>query len=94
MSESELMNAADGSLLDISVEEELCTSERFSCRICGASYARKASLKRHLKTHKDGCIKCSVYTQFFKTDEDKRKHIEGKHSPSPIMCESCGNDFL
>ncbi|KAH3730269.1 hypothetical protein DPMN_056252 [Dreissena polymorpha] len=41
MSESELMNAADGSLLDISLEE-LCTSKRFSCGICEASYARKA----------------------------------------------------
>ncbi|KAH3861616.1 hypothetical protein DPMN_024549 [Dreissena polymorpha] len=91
MSESELMNAADGSLLDISLEEELSTSERFSCGICEASYARKANLKRHLKTHEDGCIKCSVCTQFFKTDEDERKHIEVKHSP--IMCESCGNIF-
>ncbi|KAH3872736.1 hypothetical protein DPMN_035958 [Dreissena polymorpha] len=51
MSESELMNVADGSLLDISLEEELCTSERFSCGICETSYARKAYLKRHLKTH-------------------------------------------
>ncbi|KAH3795707.1 transcription factor IIIA-like [Dreissena polymorpha] len=91
MSESELMNSADGSLLDISLEEELCTSERFSCGICEASYARKAYLNRHLKTHEDGCIKCSVCTQFFKTEEDKRKHIEDKHRP--IMCESCGKVF-
>ncbi|KAH3873662.1 hypothetical protein DPMN_036899 [Dreissena polymorpha] len=75
MSESELMNAADGSLLDISLEEALCTIERFSCGICEANYARKAYLKRHLKTHEDGCIKCSVCIQFFKTEEDKRKHI-------------------
>ncbi|KAH3803431.1 hypothetical protein DPMN_131692 [Dreissena polymorpha] len=90
MSESELMNAADGSLLDISLEE-LCTSGRFSCGICKASYARKAYLKRHLKTHEDGCIKCSVCTQFFKNEEDKRKHIEDKHRP--IICESCGKFF-
>ena len=92
MSESELMNVADGSLLDISLEEELCTSERFSCGICEASYARKAYLKRHLKTHKDGCIKCTVCTQFFKTEEDKRKYIEVKHSH--FMCESCGKIFM
>ncbi|KAH3790546.1 hypothetical protein DPMN_168748 [Dreissena polymorpha] len=91
MSESKLMNAADGSLLDISEEEDYCTSERFSCGICEASYARKASLKRHLKTHESGCIKCLVCTQFFKTDEDKRKHIVEKHSP--IMCKSCGKIF-
>ncbi|KAH3717039.1 hypothetical protein DPMN_059819 [Dreissena polymorpha] len=77
MSESKLINAADGSLLDISLEE-LCTRERFSCGICEASYARKAYLKRHLKTHEDGCIKCSVCTQFFKTKKDKRKHMRLK----------------
>ena len=33
MSESELMNAADGSLLDISLEEELCTSD-FILPVC------------------------------------------------------------
>ncbi|KAH3784620.1 hypothetical protein DPMN_162581 [Dreissena polymorpha] len=91
MSESELMNAADCSLLDISLEEELSTSERFSRGICEASYARKANLKRHLKTHEDGFIKCSVCTQFFKNEEDKRKQIEVKHSP--VMCESCGKIF-
>ncbi|KAH3859161.1 hypothetical protein DPMN_101877 [Dreissena polymorpha] len=91
MRESELMIAADGSLLDISLEEELSTSERFSCGICEASYARKANLKRHLKTHEDGCIKCSVCTQFLKNEDDKRKHIEVKHSP--ILCDSCGKIF-
>ncbi|KAH3721845.1 hypothetical protein DPMN_064793 [Dreissena polymorpha] len=72
------MPPTNGSLLDISLDEELCTSERFSCGICEASYARKAYLKRHLKTHEDGCIKCSVCTikcsvctKFFKTEEDK-----------------------
>ncbi|XP_052214627.1 zinc finger protein 778-like isoform X2 [Dreissena polymorpha] len=91
MSESELMNAANGSLLDISLEEKSSTSERFSCGICEESYYRKASLNRHLKTHENGCIKCSVCTQFFKTEEDKKKHIEVKHSP--IVCESCGKIF-
>ncbi|KAH3716114.1 hypothetical protein DPMN_058832 [Dreissena polymorpha] len=81
------MNAADGSLLDLSVEEELVLAS--GSRLEVVSYARKASLKRHLKTHGDGCLKCSVCTQFYKTDEDKRKHIEEK----PVTCESCGKIF-
>ena len=44
----EYADTLDGSLLDVSVNEEV--KETFECDICGGHYSTKANLKRHLKT--------------------------------------------
>ena len=46
----------DGSLLDVSVNEEV--KETFECDICGGHYSTKANLKRHLKKHEDPAFEC------------------------------------
>ena len=67
----------DGSLLDVSVNEEV--KETFECDICGGHYSTKANLKRHLKKHEDPAFECKKCTQYFPSAAET-KFLNGKIS--------------
>ncbi|XP_053395655.1 gastrula zinc finger protein XlCGF7.1-like [Mercenaria mercenaria] len=82
----------DGSLLDISIEEEV-DNEVFDCGICSKSYKTKDNLKRHLKVHDDKYkFSCTCCTLFFTTEHEYNVHKQLKHSTS-FLCITCGKTF-
>ena len=81
----------DGSLLDVSVNEEV--KETFECDICGGHYSTKANLKRHLKKHEDPAFECKKCTQYFPSAAELTTHQEAKHSQKNELCITCGKAF-
>ena len=81
----------DGSLLDVSVNEEV--KETFECNICGGHYSTKANLKRHLKKHEDPAFECKKCTQYFPSAAELTTHQEAKHTQKNELCITCGKAF-
>ena len=88
----EFEDPLDGSLLDVSYQEEV--GEQYTCGICDASYSTKQHLKRHLKAHDDRfSFQCRSCTQYFTTEDALISHKNPKHSAKSHLCTSCGKTF-
>lgn len=62
------------------------------CCICAKEIKIKYNMKRHLRTHLPGQIKCIMCNQFFNSLEEKEEHMEKRHA-SHHICETCGVSF-
>ena len=66
----------------------------YICEICGASYARKIGLSKHLKKHderyKFRCKTCSVY---FITQDELDDHQQKTGCQKSHLCSCCGKAF-
>ena len=85
MSDSEA-DLIDGPLLDVSGTETVATTHRCNNFVYDRQYQSKASLKRHLKVHEKDVIRCSLCSQYFKSEEEKKAHVEMKHPR--VVCET------
>ena len=86
----------EGSLGGVSVNDEVnaSTSKSFkrpTCQECGKTFALRANLKLHKKSHMPNMIRCSECSQFFTSEDDKFAHIREKHPES--VCDICGKTF-
>ena len=58
MDETEAQDPLDGSFVEVS------TTPAFECGICGRTFTKKDTLKRHLNVHDDGKFQCGKCTLF------------------------------
>lgn len=90
------LHKVDESFLDMSVNEE-ATPAKFTiiqrpvCGECGKELGNMSSLRRHMKTHLPGLIRCSGCNQYFASDEEKQQHMTLKHSNN--ICNICGKTY-
>lgn len=87
----EFADPLDGSLLDVSVNEEV--KETFECNICGGHYSTKGHLKRHLKKHEDPAFECKKCTLYFSNGVELTAHQKAKHTQKDELCTACGKAF-
>ena len=75
----EANEALDGSILDVSITEEVTkqkTPTRPSCSECGKTFTTKAHLTRHMKSHVLNSIRCTGCHLYFQTEQEKNTHIQ------------------
>ena len=90
----EANEALDGSMLDVSITEEVTTQKtptRRSCSECGKTFTTKAHLTRHLKSHVPNSIRCTGCHLYFQTEQEKNTHIQNKHSNN--IWHVCGKGY-
>lgn len=68
-------------------------TQRFSCKLCNASYSRKAKLGRHMLSHSQEHQvkkhKCSKCPKAFSTKEYLQAHLK-VHGGKKYECDTCG----
>ena len=91
MSESEIeeLQPLDGSLLDVSMTEEVNTG--YECTTCGKKFKHKNNLCRHMHAHQGNTICCKSCTQYFKSKAELDAHCAIKHVL--VVCEICGKQY-
>lgn len=65
-----------------------------ACWLCGAMMIRGQQMREHLlDAHKTNMCLCSECPLLFKSDTDRKKHINTCHGPGKLTCNDCGRTF-
>ena len=64
------------------------------CKLCGHTFIRKSSLKRHLsEQHTSKRFSCDICQSVYTSRRALTDHLDGAHSEKRLLCPKCGSEY-